>query len=226
MKLFKSAVPFPSILVLALVGIAAFSGGAFGLVNHTVDPVQYSAAAVVKVSLKGGHGSGVHLGNGYVLTAGHVTTGAREVAVRTPHGEPMRGEVIAINYDDLGRYDVSLVYVPELSGMPSAPLSCKAPYIGQSIRIVGNPSGDEFAFSWGRVSNIGVVGYVENGWWRRLVGMDITAAPGVSGGPVFDEITGEVVGILVAGMVTDRGTFGYSYMVPGDAICHVMGRSA
>ena len=46
--------------------------------------------------------------------------------------------------------------------------------------------------------------------------LDITAAPGDSGGPVYDDETGEVLGILVSGMILPmRGTFPYSYMVGG-----------
>ena len=62
--------------------------------------------------------------------------------------------------------------------------------------------------------------------WARLVAMDITIAPGVSGGPVYGP-NGDVVGIAVATMVIQgRGNYSYSFMIPGDVVCKMLGRTS
>jgi serine protease Do len=170
-----------------------------------------------------GHGSGVSLGHGVFLTAGHVTEDATSLTVKTRAGKSGTAEVLWSNH----AYDVSVIYVEALKDEPGSPMACAATTIGEDITIVGNPLNTEFATSWGRISSLEKTG-LENldgkGLWRSLVTMDATAAPGVSGGPIFDK-DGEIVGILVSGAVSDRGTFGYSYMVPSTAICRLLGRA-
>lgn len=170
-----------------------------------------------------GHGSGVSLGHGVFLTAGHVTEDATSLTVKTRAGKSGTAEVLWSNH----AYDVSIIYVEALKDEPGSPMACAATTIGEDITIVGNPLDTEFATSWGRISSLEKTG-LENmdgkGLWRSLVTMDATAAPGVSGGPIFDN-DGEIVGILVSGAVSDRGTFGYSYMVPSTAICRLLGRA-
>lgn len=170
----------------------------------------------------GGHGSGVSLGHGVFLTAAHVTEGATTLTVKTRAGKSGTAEILWLNH----AYDVSIVYVEALKDEPGSPMSCSATAIGQEITIVGNPLNTEFATSWGHVSSLGKTGLenLDKGLWRELVTMDATAAPGVSGGPIFNK-DGEIVGILVSGAVSDRGTFGYSYMVPSTAICRLLGRA-
>ncbi len=188
----------------------------------TVEP---TARSVVKMVIpNSGHGSGVHLGNGFILTAGHVTEGADWIDVVDTTGDHHHGEILWFNH----AYDVSLVHIDDYADIQAAPLSCKDPKVGDAIRLEGSPSDVDFAIAWGRVSAFGKVGY-ENidgkGMWKRLITLDITAAPGDSGGPIYDEKTGEVIGILVSGMIIPmRGVYPYSYMVGGREICHIMGR--
>lgn len=183
----------------------------------SIDP-----ATAVRVQAKGWHGSGVHIGNGFILTAGHITENAEGIVVKTDGGQVHEAEVLWLNH----AFDVSLVYVESMKDEPGAPLSCEKTKVGQSITIIGNPLDTDFAQTWGRVSGFGKSGLEDidkKGLWRALVTLDITAAPGVSGGPVYDD-AGGVVGILVAGAISMRGTFAYSYMVPSTAICHLLGR--
>ncbi|PAP93975.1 hypothetical protein CIT31_16545 [Mesorhizobium wenxiniae] len=195
---------------------------AFILFGFTPTPPDAHKAAV-RVQANGWHGSGVHIGNGFILTAGHVTENAEGLVVKTDGGQVHKAEVLWLNH----AFDVSLVYVDDMKDESGAPLSCEKTTVGQSVTIIGNPLDTDFAQSWGRVSGFGKTG-LENldkrGLWRSLVTLDVTAAPGVSGGPVYDD-QDNVVGILVAGAISMRGTFGYSYMVPSTAICHIMGRA-
>ncbi|KRB22661.1 S1 family peptidase [Mesorhizobium sp. Root172] len=208
--------------------------GLFLVASCNQRPVAEAAAApvekpftTVRIDItkeKGdGHGSGVSLGHGVFLTAGHVTEDATSLTVKTRAGKSGTAEVLWSNH----AYDVSIIYVEALKDEPGSPMACAATTIGEDITIVGNPLNTEFATSWGRISSLEKTG-LENldgkGLWRSLVTMDATAAPGVSGGPIFDK-DGEIVGILVSGAVSDRGTFGYSYMVPSTAICRLLGRA-
>lgn len=183
----------------------------------SIDP-----ATAVRVQAKGWHGSGVNLGNGFILTAGHVAENAEDLVVKTEGGQVHKAEVLWLNHS----FDVSLIYADDMKDEPGAALSCEKTKVGQAITIIGNPLDTDFAQTWGRISGSGKTGLEDvdkKGLWRELITLDITAAPGVSGGPVYND-AGEVVGILVAGAVSMRGTFAYSYMVPSSAVCHVMGR--
>ncbi|RUM99046.1 serine protease [Pseudaminobacter arsenicus] len=205
----------------ALVAVAAAIGFPLAAYNAPAAPAQ--ASPTVKVLMASGHGSGVHIGNGFVITAGHVTEGYRTVTVRTQDGKERDGEVLWYNHAS----DVSLVHVTSLEAKAAA-LSCAPTSIGDAIRIEGNPSAVEFAVTWGKVSAFGKTCFENldgNGQWRVLVTLDATAAPGVSGGPVYDGNGYTVRGILVSGMVTTRGTFAYTYMVPSTEICRVLGRA-
>lgn len=211
---------------ITLLSVLALMAFAACLTLAASAPVVPMARSVVRMDIPNvGHGSGVHLGNGFILTAGHVTEDAQYIDVVDTLGAHHHGEILWYNH----AYDVSLVYISDYRSVAKARLSCKDPKIGQAIRIEGNPGDVDFATTWGRVSAFGKVGY-ENidgkGLWKRLITLDITAAPGDSGGPVYDDETGEVLGILVSGMILPmRGTFPYSYMVGGREICHIMGRA-
>lgn len=213
--------------ILACIGIlwTAFLlicvGMVYQLVRVPTTEAAILAGSTVRIDTATGHGSGVHLGGGFFLTAGHVTQGTDTVDILTDQGTTLSGEVLWSNHG----YDVSLVYVEEHADISSSPLSCAPNYVGQDITILGNPLSTLFAKSWGKVSSLSKTGLeaIDGDLWRVLVTLDITAAPGVSGGPIFND-RGEVVGILVAGAVSLRGTFRYSYGVPGSAICHVLGR--
>ncbi len=188
--------------------------------NTAVKPLS---SPFVFVDIDGnGHGSATHLGNGVFLTAGHVTRSAKELHIRTNDGLNYSAEVLWQN----NAYDVALMYVKEYDKIASAPLSCAPNYVGQSITITGNPTSVLNATTWGKVSGLDKTGLEDysEGMWKKLITLDIAAAPGVSGAALRND-NGEVVGILVAGMVDARGIFPYTFAVGGDVICHVMGRS-
>lgn len=185
-------------------------------------PPALVLSPTVKVIMAQGHGSGVHIGNGYIITAGHVTEGQTTVTVRGKDGKKHEGEILWLNHAS----DVSLVHITDYAGIGTARLDCAPTHVGDPIRIEGNPNAVEFAVTWGRVSAFGKTGFenLDKGMWRVLVTLDATAAPGVSGGPVYAGDGYTVRGILVSGMVTPRGTFAYSYMVPSTEICRMMAR--
>jgi len=186
-------------------------------------PVKLSSAFVfVDIDNGSGHGSATHIGNGVFLTAGHVTKDANVLNIRTNDGDTLPAKVLWQNNE----YDVALIYVKDYQKIASVPLSCAPNFVGQDITITGNPLGARNAKSWGHVSGTDLTGLEDKyeGMWKKLITLDISAAPGVSGAGVIDS-SGKLVGILVAGMVSDRGTFPYTFAVPASVACHLLARS-
>lgn len=210
--------------VLSLAFIALLVGGIMTFADNR--PAPSVETSVVKVVLAGGHGSGVYIGDGFIITAAHVAEGQQAVVIQTKDGRRLPAEVLWTNHDS----DVSLLKVtsPDPVNLSSAQISCATTAVGRAVRLEGSPSDIDFAKAWGRVSAFGKTGFehIDGGRWKVLVTLDLTAAPGDSGGPIYDDATNKVVGILVSAMVIERGNFAYSYMVPSTEICKMLGRSA
>lgn len=215
------------IVALALLAIAYLVFSA-NTQPSTTDGYRGSA---VLVELNGGHGSGVYIGDGFILTAAHVADGLSTVAVKTQGGGMYSAQVLWGSLKQ-GGYDVGMLYAEALrdlpaSALPAAQMTCADAQVGDEVSVTGNPWDTQFATSWGRVSALGITGLEDSLGqfsWSDLTTLDVTAAPGVSGGPVFN-VNGQVTGLLVAGMVTPRGNFNYAYMVPGSVICRMLGRT-
>jgi S1-C subfamily serine protease len=119
-------------------------------------------------------------------------------------------------------YDAALLRVAGLKGIAAASLSCRAPAVGDAIHIVGNPAGMEFVRTHGRIASA----MAAHGPWRTAMVVDITVLSGMSGAPVFDvdqRIAGLAVGIWEQGTFA-RAPTGLGYIVPGAAICPLLGR--
>ncbi|MER9685921.1 serine protease [Mesorhizobium sp. M0139] len=204
----------PANWLKALVVLCSLFLGASFVTGAALAPTDLAKSAV-RVEVAGGHGSGVHIGNGFFITAGHVGKDVTSVILTAQDGSKYTGEVL---WAVLGQgHDVALVYSPKAAGLDASSLSCSPSYVGQAVRLVGNPMDLEFANTWGRVSsNFGFTA----GPWNGLIPLDLTGTFGVSGGPVYDEATSEVVGILVSGLPNT----GYTLMVPGADICRMLGR--
>lgn len=187
-----------------------------GVDKADVPPERVSS--VVKVELSQSHGSGVHIGSGFILTAAHVVKDAKEADIKTDDGKSVKGEVLWSNTT----YDVALIRVEGFSGASSA-LVCREPVTGEAITAQGNPMAVEFVQFWGRVA-----GKARTlGPWKNSIIMDISGGPGISGGPVFDE-GGNVVAIFVGVALAPVG-FGASFIgmsvgIPGTTICSLLAR--
>jgi serine protease Do len=135
-------------------------------------------ASVVYVDTGSGHGSGVHIGDGYILTAGHVADSAKILHIKTSDGKTRPADVLWINKE----YDVALLRT-DPKDIGAATLSCRYAHVGEDIRAIGNPLSLEFVSSYGRIS-----GDVRKlGPWKSVLVTDLTTVMGQSGGPVFDE---------------------------------------
>lgn len=74
------------------------------------------ASFSVKIDMDEGHGSGSHIGSGFVLTAAHVVDG-RAPKVVTSAGNRQDAEILWINR----QYDVALLRIHDFDGIAAMP---------------------------------------------------------------------------------------------------------
>lgn len=199
---------------------------AAALLSLSVPSLAAQSDPVVKVVVEGGHGSGSHLGNGFILTAAHVASEGI-VRIRTDQDEERQAEVLWSSK----AYDISLLkYIQSETPLDigSLPLPCGigVPAVGERIRARGNP------FDIDGVQTTGTVAkrfLKPEGPWRSVFIADMSVLPGMSGGPVLDDdnrIRGVIVGMLGRGSAFGgpMGSFGLAYIVPTEVVCNLLGR--
>lgn len=212
--------------LIAIAAAALLAGCAVNVDTTTTSAIKTTASSVVRVDLMdGGHGSGVYVGNGLVLTAGHVGRGQTVVTLKLDNGTAQAADVTWVN----DTYDVAALRPVRPQDMRASRLSCRAPAVGEVITAAGSP---------GQEDNLHIPGAIvgaerKSGPWGSVVVASLNMTGGISGGGVFDKY-GEVVGIVVGGQLGvvgekdgkyDLSQTGLSYVVPGDAICGLLGRS-
>lgn len=179
--------------------------------------------AVMKVEMKDGHGSGVQLGGGLILTARHVVVDEEGdfeegIKVRDASGFSSDAKVLWVSKD----YDAALLKTSYAG--PAAPLRCTAIGMGEGVAAAGSPGSLNFITTYGHVSSAGpmllkrsAVGDVE------ALTMDINAGQGMSGGPIFDA-QHRVVGIV--SMITNPKNLGgsFTFAIPATDICRLLAR--
>lgn len=175
------------------------------------------AGPTVLVTVLGGHGSGVILDGGYVLTAAHVARiSPDKIMISTDQGkDTVRAEVLWINNE----YDVALLKIRDdkfLRGVGSADIDCREMPVGTEVRAEGNPFDVKFVSQWGKVGSLPQ----PMGHWRVAISIGAPLAPGMSGGPVYGP-DGRVVGINVG----VAGVGGFYVAVPSSTACMLMGRT-
>lgn len=188
------------------------------LVFSATPPTHYAASSTVFVDLENGHGSGVHIGDGLILTAAHVASEGATVKLRLDDGTSRDATVLWASKAS----DVALLRTGP-DGLASSPLSCAPPVIGQAVTAYGSPLEVEFIHTYGHI----VGPAVKRGPWDAVATVDMEIIPGMSGGSIKND-RGEVVGIAV-GLATlpmgiSSSATGIGFMVPGQNICALLGR--
>lgn len=181
----------------------------------------FQTGSTVKVILDDGHGSGVHVGDGYVLTAAHVAGNNKSVKLQLDDKSVITADVMWANEAK----DVALLRFKDNGRVAASHLSCRVAVPGTRIEARGNPLSMENLSFEGRINGAPFnISHFEN-----VLPADLTVLGGMSGGGVFDE-NGEVIGISVAHAVTPLGMYPswtrVGLIVPGKTICELMGRSA
>lgn len=208
-------------LVFLALAVLCIAGGAY-LYRIASKPTEIFLPPTVKVTIGEGHGSGVHIGSGYIITANHVAGETKgQIKIKTEDGGTVPASLLWANKD----YDIALIKIDAESArsIKAARLSCNVAHVGDDIVAGGNPLAVEFVSAYGKIAGLPrQVGAV-----KSVYITDITTVMGQSGGPVFDK-NGDVVGITVAVMTASlgfgRSLTGFGFAVPSSEVCMLLAR--
>lgn len=177
--------------------------------DFAASPKFSALAAVVKLDNDKGHCSGTHVGNGYVLTAEHCA----DMQVLNARGDRLVTEVA---FKDAA-YDVAVLFADALADHPRAYVSCVMPKIEQEVVAAGNPGPLDFAVFHGRVAYRAFSLAIPGHTFPTVIGIDVTAMGGMSGGPVY--VNGKVAAVTVAGPGYQLPTRGMFFATPLSSVC-------
>jgi len=190
------------LVILAILTIFVSVRRYFSL-PRVVDRVRSSVVYVQVQGVFGGRwtGSGVVLDNGLILTAQHVIADANMVSVTFDDGCTVKSHEFFIS-KDIDDVDLGLIIIDEADDHVNFALGTGLE-IGDEVFAIGSPFGANNTVATGIFSahNRTIAGEV-------LHQLDISGAPGSSGGPVFNRF-GSVIGIVVRG-----NPYGMMYIVP------------
>jgi S1-C subfamily serine protease len=170
----------------------------------------YKSVVVIRTSV--GQGSGFIYGENLVLTNWHVVEGVNEADIQFYDQTRTTATVLATDpYSD--------VAVLKIDRKPADALPLKlgnssAIWIGETVVAVGNPLGLTGSLSVGVISQVNRLLDLEP-IIVPVLQLDITIAPGSSGGPLLN-LDGEVVGVTNAGT-----SVGFSFAIPSNMVRRV-----
>lgn len=166
-----------------------------------------------------GQGSGFIVSDdGYILTNGHVVSGADEITVLLNNGREHEAELIGIDTNtDIAVIRIKDGKLPYLNLGNSDDLE-----VGQWVVAIGNPLGLQASVTAGIVSAKGRNGF-DLARIEDFIQTDAAINRGNSGGPLLN-LKGEVIGMNTA-IVTNMGSGGYmgiGFAIPSNMIQHIM----
>jgi serine protease Do len=179
-------------------------------------PEKLTAKADPTVRIEGitSLGTGTHIGFGMILTAAHVVDKGGMIEVEDQDGNTYQASLTFLDKAN----DVAVLQVRRDAPVRSSPIKCRKPTIGELIVTTGNPMGQRFITSWGRVS-----GAVREGRGVTIFPVDMTTLPGMSGGSIRD-FRGNIIGVV--SMVMTQPPYGtplaVGYAVPSSTFCPLL----
>ena len=225
------------IMLLIIVTTHAMSGEALPIQSH--DPIERAKLATVGVlrhatdssyqtaqSQFAIRGSGVHLGEGYILTARHAIERQEGGKIEIPQSiHIITGKLVEYSADLIGVngfLDVAL-YRLELKKntgeFPFVSFEKEEPRQGEQVFTVGYPLGWGPALTFGRLGNPQTFLPTAQ---SRLMQIDLSACSGNSGGGLFNE-HGDLVGLVHAIIQTESNEnegrcSRFAFAVPGPSV--------
>ena len=171
--------------------------------------------AVVQLETQAGLGSGfVYDASGLILTASHVTDGAKTVTVRMADGTKLQGTVLGEDKST----DVAVVQITPPKKMTVATLATGVTIkVGQTAIAIGSPFGLDQSVTEGIVSAVGRSAETPGGVIPAIQ-TDAPINSGNSGGALADR-TGRIIGIndsIVTGGGNSTGNLGVGFAIPID----------
>jgi len=189
------------VLLLAVAGVPAFAQTA---------PYLQAKNGLVLVETPGGTGSGFAVSPTLVATACHVIKGAAAIQLHF-WAAKVRTSGRQVLCDE--KQDIGLVSTAVPEGSSILEFSPVKPAQGDPIWVWGYPLGTNIALE-PSVSR-GGVSATETA--QGFIALDVSGAPGNSGGPVVNS-EGKVVGILVGAWIAgNQGQTGFKYAAPATA---------
>lgn len=203
---------------LAIAAGTAFviAGGA--LASDLLPKSPAPLLSTVTVSLETGKGSGVHIGNGLILSAAHVASEGDTVTIVTSDGKKRDATVVWASLAS----DIALLSTNG-DNLSASPLSCAPVQVGSAVTAHGSPMWVGQLTTHGTI--VGTPRAAER--WASVVPMDITVLPGMSGGPVVNssgEVVGITVGVLAYPTLVGETFTGIGFAVPAVVVCALLGR--
>jgi len=173
----------------------------------------YKSVVVITTNTRLGSGFLFNSQN-MILTNWHVVEGETDIQVQFYDGTRKPASIVGTDpYSD-----VALLMVPS-SPSDAKPLrlgNSSNLYIGQQVVAIGNPLGLTGSLSSGYVSQVNeLIDLMDVPIIVPVVQLDISLAPGNSGGPLLDT-SGNVVGITNAGT-----SYGFNFAIPSNIVSRV-----
>ena len=170
-------------------------------------------------------GSGFHIGNGYIVTAGHVVPNDKqltEINVTFDNQTFYPGEKI-ISDEEI---DCGIVFCKEINSIPFLSLGDSDTLeIGDIIAVIGSPEGFHDTATVGRVSNVHQsINDVSMPAWNDIIFVDADILEGSSGGMVIGTdnlVYGTIMG--VTGQHADIGV-GENAVCPSNKITNMLSK--
>jgi S1-C subfamily serine protease len=171
-----------------------------------LDLLLESKLAVVRIESRTSgaiqRGSGVIVSEtGCVMTARHVISGSNDIVIRTACGQSLRP--YAVCHDP----EVDVALLPVKFPKPVLPARVSPeddPEVGTDVTVAGNKYGRGVRIVEGTIGDRRLVRY--SNYSGQLVSVNAPIDHGDSGGGVFDETSGELIGIVVAKSSTTART--------------------
>lgn len=171
-----------------------------GIIHAPFNPVAFNPntimQSVVHISADAGwEGSGSYIGNGLILSAGHVVDGATQFIITFEDGT----EYVSTEFYLEPVSDVGFILIRNCDS-PALTFDDDGYSRGDTAFVYGSPFGWDYCFSVTK----GIISSVNRdceGFFgeKLMLQVDAAAYPGNSGGPVVDD-EGEIIGILVGGL--------------------------
>ncbi|MDP6641627.1 MAG: trypsin-like peptidase domain-containing protein [Nitrososphaerales archaeon] len=191
-----------------------------------IDVFEIASKSVVVIRTDQGQGSGFMYSinssttTNLIVTNWHVVEDASEIEVE--FYDKSRINAVIVGEDAYS--DIAVIRVPT-SPSDSTPLklgNSSNLYIGQQLVAIGNPLGLTQSLSSGFVSQVNrQIELDEVPIIVPVLQIDLTIAPGSSGGPLFD-LSANVVGITNAGTTNAGKDVGFNFAVPSNIVNRVV----
>ncbi len=159
------------------------------------------------------HGSGTVIAKNIVLTAGHVAfDDEKQIHVKTAYNV----EQLVTNKDVTKDESIDFALLDVDTGnTPAIKYSCAKFPIGTEVFAYGNPLGLKDVATFGRIASNRAPSY--KGAPKDAILVDLTAAPGVSGGGLFTIVNNKPILIGIVVQIV-RG-YTYTIAIPLSAFC-------